>query len=42
MIPLNEKKLVREKAIDYIKDGMVVGLGTRINGIHSDKRATNE
>lgn len=28
MNPLNEKKLVGEKAIDYIKDGMVIGLGT--------------
>ncbi|MEH7226448.1 ribose-5-phosphate isomerase RpiA [Bacillus sp. JJ1566] len=25
---MNEKKVVGEKAIDYIKDGMVVGLGT--------------
>ena len=25
---LNEKKLVGEKAVEFIKDGMVVGLGT--------------
>ena len=25
---LNEKKLVGEKAADFVKDGMVVGLGT--------------
>jgi ribose 5-phosphate isomerase A len=25
---LNEKKLVGEKAAEFIKDGMVVGLGT--------------